>query len=224
MTFRNRPLRNEVDLCPHQEDLDPDAKYFFAVDGSATEKEYLNLLRVMIELFKPTSALETGSYMGDGTYALLKGLSNGPFDNPTLITICGDELPQAVEISLNQTADISEINLQMVTGNTINFIEQNQLAELTKGETTFAFLDSSIPDRLKEFEHISNPDNKVLDFTRPLCVCVHDMSAYRHPKDCHSEFLQETVEGLTKLATERGWQLLRLNQSRGMIILVKYPL
>ena len=221
MTFRNRPLHNEADLCPHQEDLDPDAKYFFAVDGAATEEEYLSLIRSLVGIFKPSDILETGSYMGDGTFALLQALWGNPHQETNIVTICGDIIPEDVLEKLRLATSLKN-RLIVICANTNDLIDNNTLADLTEGKTTFAFLDSSIPDRLKEFNYISNPANGVLDFTRPICVCVHDMSKYRHPKDSHFEYLQGTVEGLEKTANERGWQMLRINQSRGMIVLVRY--
>jgi len=113
--------------------------------------------------------------------------------------------------------------LNLHTGNLIAEKSQIPWREVSEGKPTFAFLDTTIPHRALEFEYISDPRNGVLDFSRPLCVCIHDMSRYRHPSNADTSHLASTLRRVDRLCKERGWQSLRLNQSRGLLILVKYP-
>jgi hypothetical protein len=215
-TFLNKPLFMETLICPHQEHLDPDARNFRATDGGATEQEYLALLQVLVGIFKPTHICETGVLWGDGSAALIQALI-GTKDEKHVLSIGGNDLPGDVSQGLRDIAEKGEVGFRFLKANTNTLMDENTWSQYTGGKTTFAFLDSSIPDRVREFDYISNLANGVLDFERPLCVCVHDMSKYRHPKDDATEYLQSTVEGLYELAEERGWEVLRLNQSRGMI-------
>jgi hypothetical protein len=203
-------------------DVNPEAAQFMATDSGATEVEYLSLIESLIGVFKPTYLVETGTWHGDGAAAMLRAA--GP--RSTVISLCHHALDEPVREGLEIVARERESEIRIVLANTIDLIDGRcgfSWADLTFGKATFAFLDSSIPDRAREFEYISEPSNGVMDFSRPICVCVHDMSLYRHPNDSDSGHLPATVVAIEELCRGRGWQLMRLNQSRGMLVLIKYP-
>ena len=153
---------------------------FHATDDGATESEYLALISSQISVFKPTCLIETGTWHGDGSAAMLQAAGPGS----RVITLCHHTLSQEVQQGLEAIAQEQQNEVTFVKANTRDLIAGRSgfaWSKLTQGKATFAFLDSSIPDRSHEFAYISDPANGVLDFSRPLCVCVHDMSLYLAP-------------------------------------------
>ena len=221
-TFLHRPLRIEADINRHRLDVNPEVSSFHATDSAATEAEYLNLLAALIGIFNPTHLMETGTWNGDGAACLIRAAP----PESTVLTLCDAPLGEAIKSGLSNLAEKFGGYVKFVQVNTKTLMDghsESSWAELTGSKTTFAFLDSSIPDRAREFAYISDPLNGVLDFTRPLCVCIHDMSRYRHPHEPEVQYLAATLAALNDLCIERGWQQMRFHQSRGMLVLTKYP-
>ena len=221
-TFLHRPLHIESDINRHRLDVNPEASTFHATDGAATEAEYLSLLAALIGIFNPTHLMETGTWNGDGAACLIRAAPPAS----TVLTLCDAPLGDAIQSGLRGLAEKSRSFVEFVqvnTGNLINGQSERSWADLTGGKTSFAFLDSSVPDRVREFAYISDPLSGVLDFTRPLCVCIHDMGRYRYPHEPEVQHLAATLAALSDLCIERGWQQIRFHQSRGMLVLTKYP-
>ena len=211
------------DFCsPHKLDVNPEAQLFRTTGPGATEVEYLQLLAALVGVFKPTHILETGTFGGDGTIALMYGAEPGC----SVISISGDALAPEVRLRLHAAASTYRCRLITYTGWTTEMLagrSQVTFANLCRGLVTFAFLDTRIPDRDDELLHIADPRNGVMDFTRPCCVCIHDMSRHRHERDADTEHLAGAVANIEAFAAKEGWQMLRLHQSRGMIVLCRYP-
>jgi predicted O-methyltransferase YrrM len=220
--FLDRHLILESDLCNHRLDVNPEARLFRSTDGGATELEYLEVITALVGVFKPTHLLETGTWNGDGAACLIRAAGAGS----RLTTYCDHKLNDDVFEGLCALSSEHGCDFDFIQVNTRDLINRNShqtWGEITCGKTTFAFLDSSIPDRVEEFRFISDPANGVMDFNRPICVCVHDMSRYRHPHDHHTQFLASTIRQIEQLCEERNWQIMRLHQSRGLMILTWYP-
>jgi hypothetical protein len=55
------------------------AHLYHSIDGNSTEIEVLNLLNAMIICFKPKRIIETGTFLGFGTIAIVDALINNGF-------------------------------------------------------------------------------------------------------------------------------------------------
>jgi hypothetical protein len=211
------------DFCsPHKLDVNPEARLFRTTGPGSTELEYLQLLAALVGVFKPTHVLETGTLSGDGTIALMNGAEAGC----TVISICGDALAPETRHRLHLAASTYRCRLITYTGWTTEMMagrSQVSFADLCRGRVTFAFLDTRIPDRDDELLYIADSRNGVMDFSRPCCVCIHDMSRHRHERDADTEHLPTAAANIEAFAASQGWQILRLHQSRGMIVLCRYP-
>jgi predicted O-methyltransferase YrrM len=153
-TFLNRPLRSETELSRHRLELNPEASLFHATDDGETQFEYLALISALIGIFKPTCLVETGTWHGDGAAAMLQAAGPGS----RVITLCHHPLSQEVRDGLQAIANEQQNEVTFVQANTRELIAKRSgfsWRELTHGKATFAFLDSSIPDRSYEFAYIS---------------------------------------------------------------------
>jgi predicted O-methyltransferase YrrM len=209
----------ESGVSPHDLTKNWEAGLFETSGGGSTEIEYLTLLAALVGIYKPTTILETGSLNGDGTIALLMEARSGA----VIHSICGDPIESQRLEQLKTFSSEKGVTFDFLQANTNDLMDTGQLSELVVGDCTFAFLDSSIPDREREFEYLTNPKQKALDLTRRCCICIHDMSLHRDPSDSDSKYQPNAIKGIKEIAQKRNWQLLHLNQSRGMMVLVYDP-
>ena len=217
-----KPLYRESDLNMHRLESNPEAMLFSSAHGSSTEQEYLDLLTMLVGVFKPTHILETGTRLGIGTAALIKASRVGTH----VWTINRDEVSERLTSSINELADSQGVSVEFITANSEDLMNSDVnigISGITAGKATFLFLDTAIDVSGDEFAYFTDPTNEVLDFTRPICVCIHDMSRYRHPYDADTSALASCIRRIEKCANERAWEFIRFHQSRGMFVLVKYP-
>ena len=139
------------------------AELFETVDGNATETEYLELLQALIRVQKPERCLETGTYEGHGTRAIVKALVNN-----------GRGHLATVETDIGRVIAATK-QFQSKTCNVVHGDSLAYLAEYRGAPFDFVFLDSHIPIR---------PDELRLLCERQLLapealIAIHDTSRLR---------------------------------------------
>lgn len=120
----------EIECHPHVPS--ESAHLFSAHDGGSTEIEYLELLTALVCATKPVQILETGTYFGKGTKALVDGCSRNGFGHVYTIDILAQCDP------VNGATHILEDSLKWLSATDTKF--------------DFAFFDSSLPIRPLELK------------------------------------------------------------------------
>jgi predicted O-methyltransferase YrrM len=147
----------ESEVHPHVPE--EKAELFSSFDGGSTEIEYLDFLTGLIRIVKPEMILETGTYRGFGTIALLRGVKANGFG-------------KVVSIDIDQKQEPNKLKHP-----DIEYVEADSLKWLaeTDYKFQFAFFDSELKMRLDEYRICS--DRKVVE---PGSVVVfHDTSKTR---------------------------------------------
>lgn len=135
------------------------ADLFSSFDGGSTEIEYLDFLTALVRVEKPELILETGTYRGFGTIALLRGIKANGFG-------------KIVSLDINQHQEPNKVQHP-----DIEYVEADSLEWLAKTELKFnmAFYDSELKIRLDEYRICS--DRKLL--APGTLVAFHDTSKTR---------------------------------------------
>lgn len=136
-----------------------------AVDGGATEVEVTELVAAFVRALQPDLVLETGSYHGQTTKAIGEALvRNG----------------QGQLISLEWNKYFAAIAKEKCKGLPVRIVHGNSLKWEPPGEIQFAFFDSNLKDRHREFLrfypwlrgivgfHDTGPHHPVLATLQPL--------------------------------------------------------
>lgn len=214
--------RQESLVNLHRLDVNPEARLFRTAHGGGTEVEYQGLLAALVGVFAPTRVIITGTWNADVVEVVLERLSSGS----TVCLLTDGSLSRRRVDKLNSLAAGTGAVFTCLPLDTVDFGGANmgdEVSNIAGQGFHFAFLDSRISSVALEFSCLTDPASNLLDFMRPLCICIHDMSRYRHPHDSDTGELAAAIRHIEIVAGNRGWQWIRLNQSRGMIVLVKYP-
>ena len=192
----------EVDAHPHV--ADERAELYTCPDGCSTEYEVTNFLRSLIELMKPTSILETGSYHGFGTVALASGCLMNGFGKVTSLESDESNLEQARK----RTRNLAQW---------VDLVHTDSLEYLANAHTPghggygydLAFLDSRLDLRHKELELLMNRG-----LLRPhAIVIIHDTSRLRLPASGDNSPMNQWLDSL--LATRKDLDHWEFPYSRG---------
>lgn len=195
------PNAKQVPEMTKATDECPRAYLYSAYDGMATEVEVLEFLYGLVRLLKPEFILETGSYLGHGTYHLAQAAKDngvGKVFSAETVRAYGYH---AMTLLLNNGLGDYAI-VKTVTGKEL--IEQHYLG------IDFAFLDSALTVRVEEAE-------LVLPKLRPNgVILVHDTCSYytnNHPEG------KGPREDVIAFAKKHDLSLMLFNNPRGLALM-----
>jgi predicted O-methyltransferase YrrM len=177
----------------------PNPTLWQCYDGVATEVETVQLLYALVRAIKPTTIVETGTYLGAGTVWLARAVK----DNKKGFVHSCDCDPGAVQsakLLLDRENLLHHVNVERI--DSLSFIRQFP-------EIDFAFLDSSMEGRVKEAE-------LVLPVLSPRgFIAVHDTNTH------HARVNGGPRNGIHALAERERLQMIQFDTPRGFTLLKK---
>ncbi|MFA5129224.1 MAG: class I SAM-dependent methyltransferase [Patescibacteria group bacterium] len=190
--------------CPEER-----ADLFTAYDGESAEIETCEFLYSLVRILKPNKVLETGTAKGIAAIAMASAMKENGFGK--LFTIENKKDIAEIASARLDKAGLSKF-VKVIVQDSIQFCEE------TRFKFKFAFLDSSIPIRTKEFTILNHKGS--LDI-----VAFHDTSRHREkalktpgePQDEYLKqlrYLEQDCTGMIDFCFSRG---LRLMQTTGFI-------
>lgn len=203
LSFDQAPGVPESALHPHCSEERADE--FSALDPGSPEVENLEFLHVLVRLFKPSLVLETGTGSGWSTFAIALALKRN--DRGSIQTVELDA--STAESARNHVGSLDPGLLNRVSFNirdSLDFID-----EWAGPPFDFAFFDSLIPIRHREFE-LAYSKGKLA----PKALCVfHDTSRLRGMT--MNDFDAAVLAALDRASSGRQW--LECELSRGIRLL-----
>jgi hypothetical protein len=161
-TVCKKPMSKESQFTNGVNPLCQNDGDWMASDEQSSEMEVNDFLYALIRMIKPKTVVETGSYLGEGTIAIARGLEANGFGRLFSCDVIGDR----VEFVNKQLA---ERNLFLETAQVIQCKGIDLIKQI--GSTIdFAFIDSS-PEGKVRGEEIS----ALIPYLRPLKMfALHD--------------------------------------------------
>jgi len=127
--------------CPHPE-------RWHAVDEQASEVEVIRLVQTLVHALQPDAVIETGTYTGHMAYAIGQALVlNG---QGKLVTMEPDPARHAESVERTNGLPVECLRRGSLT------VSCDEITMLAPGHVGFAWFDSLIDLRLREFEHFAD--------------------------------------------------------------------
>jgi predicted O-methyltransferase YrrM len=195
---------------------------YHALDDNSTEVEVLNFINAAVICLKPNRVIETGTFLGFGSIAILDAMINNGFGFLHSLEYKLDRIEDAKKnikkyfgegFSAPLNADHQNYTdyCEIIHKSSIDFIN-NYKANKPTDKFDFGFFDSQLAMRHLEFQAMA--DQGLLN--KGFVAIFHDTSRLR-PLYLPDYSSPEMIEGLDKLSLGKEW--MEFPNSRGFRML-----